>query len=108
MSCPKGFAPDVHGPRRAARREPFGTVANAAGGRERNAGNGFCGVFERRRRGFFDGVAFLKIKTRDFGQKKRRAFFGEEARRSIRFFCPKSLTGTAKGVLSQPFAAARP
>jgi hypothetical protein len=33
MRCPEGAAPDAHGHRRAARREPFGTVANAAGGR---------------------------------------------------------------------------
>ncbi|WP_338668848.1 hypothetical protein [Pseudodesulfovibrio methanolicus] len=44
-----------------------------------------------------------KTKPRDFGQKKRRASFREEARRFNRFFCPKSHTGTAEGVLVAAF-----
>jgi hypothetical protein len=43
--CPEGFAPNVHGPRRAARRDPFGTVANAAGKRGRDPLKRPCGVF---------------------------------------------------------------
>jgi hypothetical protein len=103
--CPEGFAPDVHGPRRAARREPFGTVANAAGGRGRKSLKWFCGVFGQRR--LFNGLFSFPKNPAISGRKNGVLFSGEEALRQIRFFCPKSHTGTAEGVQSQPFALAR-
>jgi hypothetical protein len=56
------------------RREPFGTVANAAGERGRNAGNRFCGVFELKRTDFLASYLIFKNNIRDFGSKKRRAY----------------------------------
>jgi hypothetical protein len=61
-----------------------------------------------KKRQCFSRAAFLQKITRDFGQKKRRASYGEEARRPFRFFCPKSPTGTAEGASSQPSVLAPP
>jgi hypothetical protein len=57
-----------------------------------------------KKRQCFSRVVFPQKTPRDFEQGKRRASFCETARRSIRFFCPKSHTGTAEGVPT-PFAA---
>ncbi|MGE4422448.1 MAG: hypothetical protein AB7D39_09140 [Pseudodesulfovibrio sp.] len=59
---------------------------------------GFAAFLNGGEEAFLNEVTFLKRKTRDFGQKKRRASFGEEARRPFRFFCLKSPIGTAEGV----------
>jgi hypothetical protein len=61
----------------------------------------------RLRLAVFPGKSFFKNNPCDFGQKKRRASFGEGTRRFVRFFCPKSYTGTAGGVPSRLFAVAR-
>ena len=66
---PEVFAPDDHGPRKAARREHFGTVANAAGGRGQNTKNGFCDVFKPGKTGFL--VNYL------FSQKTKPAIWAE-------------------------------